>query len=93
MKTLDRRYTTAWLVWGLAFATIETLAYLERRPGCTLTSHSRVFTRKLPGKVLMATGLGWLAVHLLQDTPRTASETPRKRLQSPGGYVVPVRVR
>lgn len=63
-------WTLAWLVWGAAFAVIETIAIRNDTDGDTLSEHLRRWFRTdtRPGRTvwLVASGgfLAWFLVHV-----------------------------
>lgn len=62
---LRRKYTIAWLAWGLMFAVIEGLALANRDDGDTLSEHVREW-QSWGGSFVTASILallGWLAYH------------------------------
>lgn len=64
-------YTIAWLVFGVFFVVVETIALIDRRPGDTLSEHLRSWfaTRGKPRwwqarRAVLVVFLVWFPVHL-----------------------------
>lgn len=74
MTELDGVYTQLWILWLLFFVAIEGTALANKRPGDTLTEHTkRWFSVGFKGtgwrgrRVALLSFLVWLLVHMVTD--------------------------